>query len=64
MRNAHSALYACHEGYTIGHLPTSGNSKTVAPVKMSGLQPSQVLVKLASCRASWAGLPPAPEARR
>jgi hypothetical protein len=31
MRNAHSALYACHEGYTIGHMPTSGNSKTMPP---------------------------------
>ena len=39
MRNAHSALYACHEGYTIGHLPTSGNSKTVTPMKMNGCSP-------------------------
>jgi hypothetical protein len=29
MRSAHGALYACQEGYNIGHLPTPGNSKTV-----------------------------------
>jgi hypothetical protein len=45
MRNAHGALDACHKPVTIGQMPTTGNSKTVARAGRYPAKPTYIALR-------------------